>query len=169
MINLVKLFPAIRNGLRLSGIVRSRTTKDQWAGTGLVATACCIAVAVVSRQYPGSPLDDEATQLALIGIVIAVVSPLISRVLAFWHGRKEEVIEPPPSIVVRVCTEGELGGVWHEYNNEAALKNWDYAVGIDGRVYDLREGVYTGEEVRLSPRERAKFAPTSMKENASDE
>lgn len=163
MLSLLKnLIPAIRGGFSLTKLWKSKTTTNQYLG--IVPAILAIALVFIGNTLPDTPLSDIDTQLVLLTLIMAAISPIISRILAFT--KRPELTLGQEAVLYVVRVKNKKDDSWKAFKGvllDALKEKWDLAlipkntVDSDGKwralVYDLRSKKYTGEEIRISERE----------------
>jgi len=158
--NLLKLLPAMREGLRMSKLLQSQTTKEQWKGTAIMSILVCVIIAVLRTQVT-TVLGLEISEEVWLGIATAVLTlmaPLTSRVLAFTDTPILKLGEFANTEAIRV-RKREMQS-WRPYDSDfasALADGFDLAVDMEGRIYDLRSGAYTDAKIRLSDAEKRRY------------
>ena len=158
---LVTLLPMIlkvlQRGKVLSGATQSRTTKDQW----LVGLVLSFLVAALIMVVPG--LQDDTVAVGAVLALIAVVGPMISRMMLFKETPEEvdEVLDiPDDALVVPNDLLGRkiarvrdgISGSWTRFDGtwkEALLAGWNQGALEDGEVVFLVTGEFAKVNLRL--------------------
>lgn len=150
---------AVKDGLRISRLVESRTTKDQWEVLGVIALGLSIAFAILIRQFPDNPITQQAAENPDVaaGIILAIMGtmgPLLTRIFSFAKQPEFAVGVDPAAIAIKVKKYGQ--GWWNEHTGtlmDAKQEGWHYAVVVGGdgtgRIFDILKGEFTGESIRL--------------------
>lgn len=167
MAKLLALIPALigamRDAMRLSGAVQSRTTRSQWTGNAVTVFIASVLVAVVKIFVPDTPLDDNSVAVGFIMVVAAAIGPLVSRALGF---RQDGAPASPttssvdvapltphpvlPDIFVRAKMDGAKS--WNRVSgscDDLTSAGYIFGVSADGAVWNLLDGLPTGEVVPL--------------------
>ena len=164
---LLALIPAIlgavRDAMRLSGAVQSRTTRSQWTGNALAVFIASVIVAVVKVFMPDTPLDDNGTAIGFITVLAAALGPILSRTVGFRQNG--EPASPTTSSVdvaplsqtpvlplnfVRAKQDGAKS--WNRVDagaEELLAAGYVFAVAADETVWNLIDGLPTGEVVPI--------------------
>lgn len=159
LLNLAKLLPAIKEGLRLSKILESRTTKEQWKGTAIIAVIVCIVLALLKTQITAvltsAGIDfPEEMWIGVAAAALAAISPLMSRISAFASTPVLKLGDKVGTEAVRVMKRDMKS--WRPYFStfgDALTEGFDYAIDVEGKVYDLRKFCYTETVIRLGDSE----------------
>jgi hypothetical protein len=144
--DMLKLVAIAWQALRLSKIVKSRTTKDAYAASGLLLMIACAVAAVVS-QYTDVDTD---TLITAITAAMAILSPLAARVAVMVH--KEFDVEPS-EMIIKVRRGNTIAWLSHSGSlRDAAMARWEQGVTVDGDIVDIQAdgtGRKIGRKIRL--------------------
>lgn len=164
---LLALIPAIlgavRDAMRLSGAVQSRTTRSQWTGNALAVFIASVIVAVVKVFMPDTPLDDNGTAIGFITVLAAALGPILSRTVGFRQNGEPASTTTSSVDVAPLSTTPVLPLNFVRAKQDGA-KSWNrvsgscddltsagyiFGVSADGAVWNLLDGLPTGEAVPL--------------------
>lgn len=110
---LLNLPVAVRNGIALTRLLRSRTTARQYKYSGLIALPLAILLAAVAMAFPGTWFSDTSFLLNILTILVASVGPLISRITAFAKHPDKMLDTNETAYVCKARRRGDKS--WHEF------------------------------------------------------
>lgn len=158
LLKLAKLLPALKEGLRLSRALESRTTKEQWKGTAIMALIICVIIAIIKTQIAAIVGDiPEEVWLGVATAALAALGPIMSRISAFASSPALKLGKNADMDAIRVKVKN--ADAWKSFcgtMSEALAQGYDVAVDLAGGVYDLKKCEYTGT-VRLSTGEIKRY------------
>lgn len=159
LLKLAKLLPALKEGLKLSKALQSRTTSEQWKSTAVIGVVICVVIAVIKTQVATLGVDiPEEVWLGVATAALAALAPLLSRISAFANMPSLKLGEDATKDVIRV--KAREANVWKNYcgtMGQALSDGYDIAVDTGGSVYDLKKYEYTGTTIKLSTAEMERF------------
>ena len=143
---MLKIMAIIWESLRLTKLVKSRTTKDSLAANGILLIVLCIVAAVVLQ------FADLDTEQVITGITVALtfLTPLAARVANKFH---KEFDVDPSEMLIRARRGNTV--VWDAFPGclrDAALHGYEQGVTVDGMVVAIQAdgtGRKLGRKIRL--------------------
>jgi len=143
LIRLAKVMSALVRGMK------SRTTRDQWAGNLIFFIVACGA-GTLAVTFGGV---SEDVVLGVIASLQVVVAPYFSRGVSWIHSWvKGKVKVDPVSKVVKVKHDGAQS--WRNLDGtlmDAREEGWHYGVMENGTIVNLKFMEKTGERLQLKP------------------
>ena len=142
IISLARVMGALVRGLK------SRTTKDQWAGNIVFLILACV-VGTLLIVYGGMSED-----VVLGGIVAAqtLIGPYFGRAMSWVHSWVQGKVKVDSALM---CSRVKYKGMgWRVVSMtlmDAREEGWDYAMLRDGTEVRLKFMEKTGRKVRLRP------------------
>jgi hypothetical protein len=140
---MLKVLGLVWEALRLSKIIKSRTTTDQYLGNGiLLIVAGGIGAAIIA--FTGADPDTVINGLVT---ALVVLSPLVSRVTAKLH---QEFDVKPDELLIRVRKGNTV--VWTSFSGclrDAQEEKWETGVLADGMIIDVAKGRKLGRVIRM--------------------
>lgn len=143
---MLKIMAIIWESLRLTKLVKSRTTKDSLAANGVLLVVLCIVAAVVLQ------FADLNTEQVITGITVALtfLTPLAARIANRFH---KEFDVDPAEILIRARRGNTVA--WDAFSGcvrDAAYENYTHGVTVDGMVVAIQKdgtGRKLGRKIRL--------------------
>lgn len=129
----------VKNGLRLNGILRSQTTRDQWKATVPLAVFFTVAGLVVPEW------SDPAAAASIASVLV----PVMMRAL-MWRKKTASPIVLPDVNIVRARRATDT--TWQSCIGtlyDAREEGYDIATAADGTEWDIAAGEPTGSVYRL--------------------